>query len=181
MENIVYYLVMLMFGAVAVIFFVYPFKCGFKASETILYIAIGAFFGAIAVGMLTKNGVLVESLICILLGGVTLMSGLGTLKDVFTHYIPVEGRLKKIRTVHGYRGRVHDEMDFYVPEKKADYTIEYISSAHRFTEGETYKIYIGKKGNTAFIHHIRWFIFGTFVSAFGLLWFVLVVQLLTKN
>ena len=180
MEGIGYYLVMIGFAAVAIIFFVYPIKCGFKASETIFYMAIGTFFGAIAVGMLTKNGVLVEALLCILMGSGTLMAGLNTLKDVFVHRIPVEGQLKAIHTVRGYRGGAHDEMDFYVPEKNADYTIEYISSARKFTVGETYKIYIGEKGKTAFIHHIRWFFFGVFVSGFGLLWFGLLMELLKK-
>ena len=179
MEEFMYYLVMIVFAAVAILFFVYPFKNKFSFGETVLYIAIGAFFAAIAVAMLVKNGILIEVMLGIMLGGATLMCGLSWIKDVFVHHIPVDGVLRQIHCVRSH-GRHHYEMDFYVPEKLAEYRINYVSSDRKFTVGETYRIYIGEKKNTAYIHRLGWFLGGVLVSFFGVMWFAVVVQLIMK-
>lgn len=182
--DFMYYVIMIIFGAVGVLFFVYPFlekRLTFNFKDIILYWAIGAFFSALAIAMLLKNGVVMEILLAALLGSLTLMAGVSWIKDVIVHHIKVEGILTDVQKVSGKHGS-HYKLTFNVPEKKAKYTVEYASSARRFTIGETYKIHIRNKGNTAYIHRPLWFIFGVFTSLFGLVWLSLILELLNiKN
>ncbi len=176
-----YYLVMIIFGGVGILFFVYPFSGYIKPFKingtTLLYWGVGAFFTGLALAMLFQNGVVVEIMIALLLGTMLVWMGLSEVIGVITHNIPTDAVLtdiEKHRSRHGY----HYELTFRIPGKKDLYEIDYVSSAKKFKVGESYTIHIAQKGNKAFIHRPFWFIFGVFVTLFGLLLYSLIFSLL---
>ena len=182
MEWLIYYCVALMFGAVAALFFYYAVKhTNGNKQDIMLYAGIGMFFAALSIAMFVKNGVVIESLLAILMGLVTTGIGLHELVGVITHHIKTEGVLTKIRERRGYRGRIHYELDFRIPDRKEKFTVEYVTSDRRYTVGDIYKIYISKRDLKAYVHRPLWFLLGIFATLFGLLWFSLLVKIITSN
>jgi hypothetical protein len=176
-----YYLVMIIFGGVGILFFVYPFSGYIKPFKingtTLLYWGVGAFFATLALAMLFQNGVLVEIMLALLFGSMLVWMGLSEVIGVITHNIPTDAVLTDIQKRRSRRGS-HYELTFRIPGQKSLYQIDYVSSAKKFHVGENYTIYIAKKGNKAFIHRPWWFIFGVFVTLFGLLMYSLIFALL---
>lgn len=176
-----YYLVMIIFGGVGILFFVYPFSGYIKPFKingtTLLYWGVGAFFTGLALAMLFQNGVVVEIMIALLLGTMLVWMGLSEVIGVITHNIPTDAVLTDIEKHRSRRG-YHYELTFRIPGKKDLYEIDYVSSVKKFKVGENYTIHIAQKGNKAFIHRPFWFIFGIFVTFFGLLVYSLIFSLL---
>ena len=182
-EAIEHYACIIIFGAVGILFFIYPFiekRMTFNIKDIALYWTIGAFFAALAIAILVQNGVVIGVLLTSLFGALFLWLGVSTLYDVSRHNIEVKGILIKIKEISSFRRRrrIHYELTFNVPEKRAEYTVKYASPKRGYTVGKTFAVYIPENGNTAFIHRDLWSIVGIIELLFGGVWIALLLKIL---
>ena len=179
MEWIIYYAVALIFGGTAVLFYYYAVNhTNGKIKDIILYAGIGTFFAALSIGMFTKNGILVEVLLAILMGSTMAAMGIYMIYGVVTHRKNTEGVLTRITQHHSPRGGIHYELDFRIPDNKATYTVEYVSSDRKYHVGDTYKIYISDRDFKAYVHRLIWFVLGLFCTGMGVLWLSMIFELI---
>ena len=182
-EAIEQYGLVIFFGALGILLFIYPFienRMTFNIKDIALYWAIGVFFSTLAIAFLAQNGVVIGVLLTLLFGALFLWMGVSELHNVFKHSVEVGRKLIDVRKELGFdvKFRVHYQLTFYVPERKANYISKDNSSADGFTVGETYIIYISNEGNTAVIHWNSKFLLGMLVTLFGLVWLALLLKIL---
>uniref|UniRef100_I5AUF8 Uncharacterized protein n=1 Tax=Eubacterium cellulosolvens (strain ATCC 43171 / JCM 9499 / 6) TaxID=633697 RepID=I5AUF8_EUBC6 len=168
MESIKYYTVAVIFGAIALLFLIYPFVNKFKFGEKLLYIAIGVFFGTLSGAMFFHNGILIEMMLGIMIGGLLFSYGVGEMIGVITHHIKVNALLVKIQKFRR-RKSYHYKLTFQLLDRQATYFVENESFVGKYVEGKLYPIHISNRGNKAYIHRPLCFILGMFTACAGVL------------